>query len=95
VILGFIELHILYHASKEPITGSFMMKELKRHGYSIGPGTIYPLLHKMEKFEVLTSRWEIKDGKRIRVYEITPKGFEILEEGKKKVRELYEEILDE
>ncbi|NJE79643.1 helix-turn-helix transcriptional regulator, partial [Thermococcus sp. GR4] len=43
----FLTLHVLHHAEREPITGSFMMEELKRHGYHISPGTIYPLLHGM------------------------------------------------
>lgn len=44
VLLGFMGIHILHHASKGEVTGSFMMEELKRHGYSVSPGTIYPLL---------------------------------------------------
>lgn len=93
ILLGFMELHILHHASKESITGVFMIEELKRHGYEVSPGTIYPLLHKMEVSGLLKSRWEVRNGKRIRLYEITPKGLEVLEEGKKKVKELCNEIL--
>jgi len=93
IILGFIGL-ILYHAKEESVTGSFMMRELRRYGYAVGPGTIYPLLHKMGKSGLLTGRWEVRNGRRVRIYEITPKGIEVLEEGKKKVKELYEEILD-
>ena len=37
--LGFIKIHILYHASKEPIFGVEIAEELARHGYSISPGT--------------------------------------------------------
>ena len=48
LFLGFIRLHILYHASKEPVFGLFMIKELARHGYELSPGTLYPLLHQME-----------------------------------------------
>ena len=86
-------LHILYHASKEPITGTFMMKELETHGYKVSPGTIYPLLQNMEKLGLLKSTWEIKDGRRIRTYQISQEGIKVLEEGKKKVKELYIEIL--
>ncbi|KPU62804.1 PadR family transcriptional regulator [Thermococcus sp. EP1] len=93
LILGFMGLHILHHASKEPISGSFMMKELKKHGYNVSPGTIYPLLQKMESLGLLKSHWEIRNGRRIRFYEITPKGFQMLEEGKKRIRELCTEIL--
>ncbi|AFK22328.1 PadR family transcriptional regulator [Pyrococcus sp. ST04] len=89
----FLTLHILHHAKKEGITGTFIMKELERHGYSISPGTIYPLLHSLEEEGLLHSRWEVRNGKRIRIYEITEEGVKVLEEGKKKVRELCSEIL--
>ena len=93
ILLGFMGLHVLHHASKEPITGVFMMEELRKHGYEISPGTMYPLLHKMEASGLLKSRWEVNNGRRVRIYEITPKGLEVLEEGKKKVKELCNEIL--
>ncbi|CAB50233.1 PadR family transcriptional regulator [Pyrococcus abyssi] len=94
VILGFMGLHILYHASKEPITGAYMMKELRKHGYDVSPGTMYPLLRKMESLGLLRSRWDVRNGRRVRLYEITGKGLEVLEEGKKKVKELCSEILE-
>lgn len=93
ILLGFMGLHILHHASREEITGAFMIEELKKHGYNVSPGTIYPLLHKMENMGLLESRWEVKNGKRIKLYRITSKGLGLLEEGRRKVRELSEEIL--
>ncbi|AIF68892.1 PadR family transcriptional regulator [Palaeococcus pacificus DY20341] len=93
ILRGFMGLHILHHASKEPISGVFMMEELRRHGYNVSPGTLYPLLHKMEDMGLLKSCWKVENGKRVRFYEITPRGREVLEEGKKKVMELSKEIL--
>ena len=49
LFLGFIQIHILYHAKKEPLYGSWLLQELKEHGYQISPGTLYPILHGMEK----------------------------------------------
>lgn len=69
------------------------MEELKRHGYKVSPGTIYPLLRKMEDLGLLKSRWDVVNGRRVRLYEITEKGLEVLKEGKEKVRELCKEIL--
>jgi PadR family transcriptional regulator PadR len=46
---GLIRLHILHHAAEEPIFGLGMLEELARHGYRISPGTLYPLLHGLEK----------------------------------------------
>ena len=48
VFLAFARVHILHHAAEEPIFGVGMMKELARHGYRLGPGTLYPLLHRLE-----------------------------------------------
>jgi PadR family transcriptional regulator PadR len=33
LLLGFIQIHILHHAKEEPIFGSWMLEELKKHGY--------------------------------------------------------------
>jgi PadR family transcriptional regulator PadR len=95
VLLGFMGIHVLHHASKEGITGKFMMEELEKHGYKTSPGTIYPLLHKMEELGLLESKSEVRDGRRVRLYRTTPKGEELLKEARKKVRELCNEILEE
>ena len=47
--LGFIKIHVLYHASKGPVFGAEITDELGRHGYHLGPGTLYPTLHRLEK----------------------------------------------
>jgi DNA-binding PadR family transcriptional regulator len=52
---GLIRLHVLHHASEEPIFGQGMVEELARHGYRISPGTLYPILHGLEKKGYLRS----------------------------------------
>ncbi len=52
---GLIRLHVLHHAVEEPIFGLGMIEELARHGYRISPGTLYPLLHGLEKKGYLRS----------------------------------------
>jgi PadR family transcriptional regulator PadR len=94
ILLGFMGIHVLHHASREEVTGKFRMEELEKHGYKTSPGTIYPLLHKMEEIGLLESRNEVRNGRRVRLYKTTPKGDELLEEAKKKVRELCREILE-
>jgi PadR family transcriptional regulator PadR len=92
--LGFIRIHILYHAAKEPIYGLYLMEELGRHGYNLSPGTLYPILHKMEKADFLKSYAEQVDGKIRRYYKITALGKKSLVEAKKRVHELVKEIED-
>lgn len=90
---GFVRLHILYHAIREPIFGVEMMRELGRHGYEIGPGTLYPILHQLEKAGYLASHAEVVSGKRRKYYRATPEGAAVLEAAKAKLRELASEVL--
>jgi hypothetical protein len=40
-----IPLQVLHHAAEKPLYGHWMIAELRRYGYEIGPGTMYRLLH--------------------------------------------------
>jgi len=92
---GLIRLHVLYHALHERIFGLGMIRELQRHGYHIGPGTIYPLLHRMEAKGYLKSGPMLAGGKTRRCYVITPRGRRALEQARTKVRELFDEIFED
>ncbi len=92
LFLGFIQVHILHHAKKEPVYGSFMIEELKHHGYEISPGTLYPIFHNLEKAELLTVENQTVEGKVRKYYSITEKGEEVLIEAKKKIKELTHEL---
>ncbi len=94
LFLGFARVHILYHASKGEIYGAWMLEELKRHGYTISPGTLYPILHQMEKDGLLESRRVVAEGKVRKVYRATEKGLKMLDLAKKRVKELSEEIFE-
>jgi PadR family transcriptional regulator, regulatory protein PadR len=86
---GLIRLHILHHAVEGPIFGLWMAEELARHGYRISPGTLYPLLHGLERKGYLRSV-EMRKGQSIRkVYRATPLGKKALKAMKVKVSELF------
>ena len=92
---GLIRLHVLHHASHEAVYGLAMIEELSRHGYKLSPGTLYPLLHGLEKKGYLKSALE-RDGRSgRRVYRITPAGRRALAAGKLKVRELFSELFED
>src|SRR4051812_43393425 len=92
---GLIPLHILHHASKEPIFGLEMIEELGRHGYKLSPGRLYPLLHGMERKGLLTVT-EIAEGRtRRRVYRATSAGRTALALAKEKVQELFSELFED
>lgn len=92
--LGFIQVHILYHAKKEPFFGSWMIEELKRHGYSVSAGTLYPILHNMESWGLLKKEDKIVEGRVRKYYSTTEKGDKILNEVREKAYELFNEIKD-
>jgi len=92
--LGFIQIHILHHAKKDPFYGAWMIEELKEHGYDMSPGTLYPLLHSMESKALLEKEEKTIDGKIRKYYQITTLGNEVLEEARRKAYELFKEIKD-
>lgn len=89
---GLIRIHVLVHAIHEPIFGLAMMEELKHHGYRIGPGTLYPLLHGMERGGLLKSELKNVAGRRRRIYTITASGRKALTKAIVKVDELHHEL---
>jgi PadR family transcriptional regulator len=91
---GLIRLHVLHHACEEPIFGLGMIEELARHGYKLSAGTLYPLLHGMERNGLLRASEE-KHGKTSRkLYRATPAGRRALRVAKKRVKELFGELFE-
>lgn len=95
LFFGLIRIHVLVHAAHEPIFGLAMIEELTHHGYRIGPGTLYPLLHGLERGGLLKSSPRIVAGRRRRVYRITSAGKKALAKATEKVDELHEELHEE
>ena len=91
--LGFVKIHILYHASKEPIYGAEILGELGRHGYRLSPGTLYPTLHRLEREGYLSVEKKVVAGRVRKYYTATEQGLTVLGESKKKIAELVDEVL--
>lgn len=92
LLSGFVRLHILLHAAEEPIYGSWIIEELGRHGYKLSAGTLYPMLHAMEKKGYLTSSLERDGSVSRRVYQATEIGRAGLANAREKARELFGEL---
>jgi len=91
---GMMRLHILSHAAEAPIFGLGMVEELARHGYRMSPGTLYPLLHGLEKKGYLRST-EQRNGKSLRkIYQATTLGRKALAAAKPRVREFIGELFE-
>lgn len=92
---GLIRLHILHHAAEEPVFGLGIIEELRRHGYEMSAGTLYPMLHGLEKRGYLTSSHERTGRRERRVYVITDRGRIALIEARAKVKELFGELIND
>ena len=91
---GLIRLHVLYHAAEKPLFGLGIVEELAQHGYKISPGTLYPLLHGLEKKGYIVAS-EQRDGKSLRkVYRATPLGRKALAAAKNRVLEFIGELFE-
>ena len=95
IFTGLIRIHVLVHAEHESLFGLAMMEELKHHGYRIGPGTLYPLLHGMERDGLLKSKLKNITGRRRRLYKITAAGTKALKKARTLVDELHHELHEE
>lgn len=93
IYLCFIRIHVLYHASREPVYGLWLIEELGRHGYRLSPGTLYPMLHKLEEERLLKAFSENVSGKIRKYYMATTKGKKMLSHLKGKIQELMEEVM--
>ena len=91
---GLIRLHILHHAAEGQVFGQAMIDELGRHGYRLSAGTLYPILHGMERHGYLRSQVSLREGRRRRIYRATPIGRRELTAARRRVEELFGEMLE-
>ncbi|MBF0097104.1 MAG: helix-turn-helix transcriptional regulator [Magnetococcales bacterium] len=93
ILLGFWKVHILHHAAKEGVVGHWMLQELRQHGYDVSPGTLYPLLNRMETNGWLRSEQDKSRGPKSRKrYFLTPEGNKVLQLVIEQAREMCREV---
>src|SRR5262245_59923354 len=91
-LLAFWKIHILHHAADgRGVYGQWMLEELHHHGYRLSQGTLYPILARMAERGWLRAA-EPKRSKAARVYRLTPRGHEVLEQLRHALDELYDEV---
>lgn len=95
LLTGFVRLHILHHATEAPVVGHWMMQELGRHGYRLSAGTLYPMLHALERSGYLRAAAKRSGRRAWREYRATPAGRRALQAAKAKLRELFHELIEE
>lgn len=83
LLKGSSEIVILKVISSGPLYGYEIakhIKEVSKEIFEMGEGTLYPILHKLEKSHLLQSYWQEVGGRRRKYYELTPKGKAMLQE---------------
>ena len=80
---GTITLSVLSQLDK-PKYGYALVESLQKKGMRIEPGTLYPLLRRLEKQELLESEWETSGSKPRKYYKLSDFG-----------RKVYRALTDE
>lgn len=92
--LGFVKIHILHHAAEEPLYGLSLIEELRRHGYRLSPGTVYPILHGLVDAGYLVRAERVVGGKVRKYYSITRAGRRALGQSRRQIVELVQEVVE-
>jgi PadR family transcriptional regulator PadR len=95
ILLSFWKVHILHHASEGPVHGQWIITELRRHGYEISPGTLYPLLNRMTRYGWLACRKNAAGARARKDYRLTAAGRKVLALVREQLEELHEEVVTE
>jgi DNA-binding PadR family transcriptional regulator len=64
----------------EPQYGYSLVSSLEEKGMSIDPGTLYPLLRRLEKQELLESKWDTNEARPRKYYLLSPAGKEVYQQ---------------
>ncbi len=93
ILHSFWKIHVLHHAAEGPVYGQWMLHELREHGYEVSPGTLFPMLARMEERGWLRSERDENGGARARKdYYLTDKGRGVLEIVRQQLEELKLEV---
>ena len=93
IFLGLVKIHILSRAAREPVYGLALIEDLSRLGYKLGPATVYPVLHGLEKEKLLAVRRAVVKGKVRKYYAATAKGRQVLDRNLALARKLVGTVL--
>lgn len=64
----------------EPQYGYSLVSVLEEKGISIDPGTLYPLLRRLEKQELLESQWDTNESRPRKYYLLSQRGKDVYEQ---------------
>lgn len=95
-LLGNIEPLLLYLTLEQPMYGYQIIRELeaRSQGYfKFKEGTLYPVLHRLEKEGLIRGQWQVlPSGRQRKYYRITDKGRSVLVERQSQWREFFNAV---
>ena len=82
-IRGMLPLYILMLLKNTSLHGTVIMQslsEMSGHSWKPSPGSVYPVLRRLEKEGLIAGRWRRSQGAPQRVYRLTEEGHQALPE---------------
>ncbi len=79
---GHLDLLVLAVLAEGPLHGYAVIEALRDrsgHAFDVPEGTIYPVLHRLERAGLLASDWDASTGRRRRTYRLNDSGRGALE----------------
>lgn len=83
LLKGTTDMMILRLLSREPMYGYGMIKNfeiMSKGNFTLKEGTLYPILHALEKKGHIEAYWDLYEGRKRKYYKITDKGRGSLDE---------------
>jgi PadR family transcriptional regulator, regulatory protein PadR len=87
-IRGFTKLYALWRGSQKDAYGMAIMREMRKVGFELSPGTLYPTLATLEREGDIVWRRQVVAGRVRKTYRLTAKGKKELGEVKERLRVL-------
>jgi len=77
---------------EHPEYGYSLVQKLEEKNAAIEPGTLYPLLRRLEKQNLLVSRWDTSENRPRKYYELNEEGKEVYERLKREWLSLSKQL---
>lgn len=90
LVTGSIPIMVLSTIEKKDLYGYLIIKELmlrSENVFALKEGTLYPILHSLEKEGYAESYWSVEEGRKRKYYHITKKGLRHLASKKEEFTE--------
>ena len=77
ILQGTLDLLILRTLELRPLHGvgiSDRLEQVTRGVFLVGPGSLFPALHRLSAKAWIEGHWELENGRRVKIYSLTRSG---------------------